>query len=74
MPPISSGGEDLAYALMVLAREGAAAIGDLRYYADVKAMPLPPRWRRRNWARRWPAMATSPGPMRCSPAQPPPCR
>jgi uncharacterized protein YfaS (alpha-2-macroglobulin family) len=32
-----SGGEDLAYALMVLAREGAAAIGDLRYYADVKA-------------------------------------
>ena len=32
-----NGGEDLAYALMVLAREGAAAIGDLRYYADVKA-------------------------------------
>ena len=31
-----SGGEGLAYALMVLAREGAAAIGDLRYYADVK--------------------------------------
>ncbi|MDR5652747.1 alpha-2-macroglobulin family protein [Ruixingdingia sedimenti] len=30
------GGGDLAYALMVLAREGAAAIGDLRYYADVK--------------------------------------
>ncbi|WP_149141378.1 alpha-2-macroglobulin family protein [Gemmobacter caeruleus] len=30
------GGEDLAYALMVLAREGAAAVGDLRYYADVK--------------------------------------
>ncbi|VDC27282.1 alpha-2-macroglobulin family protein [Pseudogemmobacter humi] len=30
------GGSDLAYALMVLAREGAAAIGDLRYYADVK--------------------------------------
>lgn len=30
------GGEALAYALMVLAREGAAAIGDLRYYADVK--------------------------------------
>lgn len=27
----------LAYALMVLARESAAAIGDLRYYADVKA-------------------------------------
>jgi uncharacterized protein YfaS (alpha-2-macroglobulin family) len=32
----NGGGEDLAYALMVLAREGAAAIGDLRYYADVK--------------------------------------
>ncbi len=31
------GGEALAYALMVLAREGAAAVGDLRYYADVKA-------------------------------------
>jgi alpha-2-macroglobulin len=30
------GGEGLAYALMVLAREGAAAVGDLRYYADVK--------------------------------------
>ncbi len=33
---INGGGEALAYALMVLAREGAAAIGDLRYYADVK--------------------------------------
>ncbi len=32
-----AGGEDLAYALLVLAREGAAAIGDLRYYADQKA-------------------------------------
>lgn len=30
------GGEALAYALMVLAREGAASMGDLRYYADVK--------------------------------------
>ena len=30
------GGEDLAYALMVLAREGAASVGDLRYYADTK--------------------------------------
>ena len=34
---VNGGGEALAYALMVLAREGAAAIGDLRYYADVKA-------------------------------------
>lgn len=31
------GGEDIAYALLVLARENAAAIGDLRYYADIKA-------------------------------------
>ncbi|MFN3970409.1 MAG: alpha-2-macroglobulin family protein [Gemmobacter sp.] len=36
-PDFDRGGEALAYALMVLAREGAAAIGDLRYYADVKA-------------------------------------
>lgn len=35
-PDFDSGGTDLAYALMVLAREGAAAMGDLRYYADVK--------------------------------------
>lgn len=35
-PDFDAGGEALAYALMVLAREGAAAIGDLRYYADVK--------------------------------------
>jgi len=33
---INGGGEDVAYALMVLAREGAASMGDLRYYADVK--------------------------------------
>lgn len=31
------GGQALAYALMVLAREGAAPVGDLRYYADAKA-------------------------------------
>jgi len=31
------GGQAIAYALMVLAREGAANIGDLRYYADAKA-------------------------------------
>ena len=36
-PDFDEGGHDLAYALMVLAREGAAAMGDLRYYADVKA-------------------------------------
>ena len=35
-PDFDMGGESLAYALMVLAREGAAAVGDLRYYADVK--------------------------------------
>ena len=31
------GGEDIAYALMVLAREGYAAIGDLRYYSDTRS-------------------------------------
>jgi hypothetical protein len=36
-PDFEDGGEDLAYALMVLAREGTASMGDLRYYADVKA-------------------------------------
>ena len=36
-PDFDDGGEDIAYALLVLAREGAAAMGDLRYYADVKA-------------------------------------
>lgn len=36
-PDFDAGGGAYAYALMVLAREGAAAVGDLRYYADVKA-------------------------------------
>ena len=37
MLPIStSAAEEIAYALLVLAREGAAQMGDLRYYADVK--------------------------------------
>ncbi|MEO0401173.1 MAG: alpha-2-macroglobulin family protein [Pseudomonadota bacterium] len=36
-PDFDSGGEDIAYALMVLARSGAASISDLRYYADTKA-------------------------------------
>lgn len=36
-PDFDSGGEDIAYALLVLAREGAANMGDLRYYADTKA-------------------------------------
>jgi len=35
-PDFDRGGADLAYALYVLAREGAAAVGDLRYYADAK--------------------------------------
>jgi len=34
--PSKDGGEALAYALYVLARNGAAPIGDLRYIADVK--------------------------------------
>ncbi len=36
-PDFERGGQSIAYALYVLAREGAAAIGDLRYYADVKS-------------------------------------
>ncbi|MCA0271180.1 MAG: alpha-2-macroglobulin family protein [Proteobacteria bacterium] len=36
-PDFEAEGGPYAYALMVLAREGAAAVGDLRYYADVKA-------------------------------------
>ncbi|SFR35849.1 alpha-2-macroglobulin family protein [Litoreibacter janthinus] len=36
-PDFENGGEGLAYALLVLAREGAASIGDLRYYADTKS-------------------------------------
>jgi len=36
-PDFDRGGGDLAYALMVLAREGGANVGDLRYYADQKA-------------------------------------
>ncbi len=39
-PDFDKGGEDIAYALLVLAREGAARMGDLRYYADVKAQDL----------------------------------
>ena len=35
-PDFDEGGEAIAYALMVLAREGTASMGDLRYYADVK--------------------------------------
>lgn len=35
-PDFDQGGQDIAYSLMVLAREGTAAMGDLRYYADVK--------------------------------------
>ncbi|MBV9558772.1 MAG: alpha-2-macroglobulin family protein [Pseudolabrys sp.] len=34
--PVKDGGRDLAYALYVLARNGAAPVGDLRYLADVK--------------------------------------
>ena len=39
-PDFDKGGEDIAYALMVLAREGQAAVGDLRYYADERLAQL----------------------------------
>ncbi|MYZ47941.1 alpha-2-macroglobulin family protein [Propylenella binzhouense] len=35
-PDFESGGEDVAYGLYVLAKNGRASIGDLRYYADTK--------------------------------------
>ncbi|SIS52966.1 hypothetical protein SAMN05421759_101233 [Roseivivax lentus] len=35
-PDFDEGGTDIAYALYVLAQEGRAAMGDLRYYADEK--------------------------------------
>ncbi len=35
-PDFDAGGEDVAYALYLLAREGAASVADLRYYADAK--------------------------------------
>ena len=38
--PNKNGGRELAYALYVLARNGAAPIGDLRYIADVKLTDL----------------------------------
>ena len=38
--PNKNGGRDLAYALYVLARNGAAPVGDLRYIADVKLSSL----------------------------------
>ncbi|MBK1644003.1 alpha-2-macroglobulin [Thiocapsa imhoffii] len=36
VPDFSRGGEEIAYALYVLARNGRAAISDLRYYAESK--------------------------------------
>ncbi len=36
-PDFDIGGEAIAYGLLVLARQGAAAMGDLRYFADEKA-------------------------------------
>jgi uncharacterized protein YfaS (alpha-2-macroglobulin family) len=59
------GGEPLAYALMVLAREGAAAVGDLRYYADVKGDAFATPTAMAQLGRRWPGTATSRAPMRC---------
>ncbi len=38
--PNKNGGRDLAYALYVLARNGAAPLGDLRYIADTKLNDL----------------------------------
>ena len=45
--PAKNDGADLAYALYVLARNGAAPVGDLRYLADAKLDSSPRRSRRR---------------------------
>ena len=50
--PSKNGGRDLAYALYVLARNGAAPIGDLRYLADAKLDALTRRSPRRRSPRR----------------------
>ena len=55
------GGEELAYALYVLARSGRAVVGDLRYYVDEKLTISPRRSPRRSSARRSPCMATRSG-------------
>ena len=39
-PDFENGGQGIAYALQVLAREGYASIGDLRYYSDARAENL----------------------------------
>ncbi|QFS84627.1 MG2 domain protein [Roseivivax sp. THAF40] len=39
-PDFDRGGTDIAYALYVLAQEGRASMGDLRYYADEKGDAL----------------------------------
>ena len=50
--PEKDGGRDLAYGLYVLARNGAAPIGDLRYLADTKLNNLATPIARRNWRQR----------------------
>jgi len=52
--PEKDGGRDLAYGLYVLARNGTAPIGDLRYLADTKLSNLATPIANRNWRRRWP--------------------
>ena len=53
-------GDDLAYALYVLARNGRPVMGDLRYLADTKLEPSPRRWRAPSSPRRWRCSATRP--------------
>ena len=52
------GGEDRAYALYVLARNGRAPIGELRYYADTRSTASRRRSPRRSSAPRSPWSAT----------------
>jgi uncharacterized protein YfaS (alpha-2-macroglobulin family) len=57
--PEKDGGRDLAYGLYVLARNGAAPIGDLRYLADTKLeQSRDADCQNRSWRRRWRWSAT----------------
>ena len=56
--PNKNGGRELAYALYVLARNGAVPIGDLRYIADVKLSEVQRQLQKHRLRRRWRWLAT----------------
>ena len=74
-PDVSTdGGSALSYALYVLARNGMAPVGDLRYIADVKLADLSYRRPRPRSPPRWPCSATASGPRRRSTRRSARCR